>query len=99
MINPEYLREQRPVFFIDAIEDSEILITDLAGHLALLENVPCYAASFHAGIQKRGVAKDKRIVHALSATAEERYINRSKGATAYACILSRYYTRNAQPHP
>ena len=60
-------------FFIDAIEDSEILITDLAGHLALLENVPCYAASFHAGIQKRGVAKDKRIVHALSATAEERY--------------------------
>lgn len=60
-------------FFIDAIEDSDILITDLAGHLALLENVPCYAASFHAGIQKRGVAKDKRIVHALSATAEERY--------------------------
>ncbi|HYF31879.1 MAG TPA: Crp/Fnr family transcriptional regulator [Chitinophagaceae bacterium] len=59
--------------FIDAIEDSEVLLIDRAGHVALLENIPGYAASFLAGIQKRGEAKEKRIVHSLSATAEERY--------------------------
>jgi CRP-like cAMP-binding protein len=60
-------------FFIDAIEDSDILLTDLPGHLTLLEKIPGYAASFQAGIQKRATAKDVRIVNALTATAEERY--------------------------
>ena len=60
-------------FFIDAVEDSEILCVTLAGHLSLLENIPGYAAMFHAGIQKRAIAKDKRIINSLTATAEERY--------------------------
>jgi len=60
-------------FFIDAVEDAEILCVDLNGHLALLEKLPGYAALFHMGIQKRAIAKDKRIVNALTATAEERY--------------------------
>ena len=60
-------------FFIDAIEDTEALLIDTAGHNTLIENMPGYAAMFQSGIQKRGAAKDKRIVHSLSATAEERY--------------------------
>jgi hypothetical protein len=52
--------------FIDAIEDSEILLIDTRGHFALMEKIPGYAALFHAGMQKRAAAKDKRIVHALS---------------------------------
>jgi CRP-like cAMP-binding protein len=60
-------------FFIDAIEDSELLLVDAPGHLTLLEKVPAYAASFQAGIQKRAVAKDNRIVASLTATAAERY--------------------------
>ena len=63
----------KAAFFIDAIENSEILCIDLQGHATLLEKIPGYAAMFHAGIQKRAVAKDKRIVNALTATAEERY--------------------------
>lgn len=61
------------LFFIDAIEDSEVLLMDLAAHLTLIENLPGYAASFRTGMQKRAEAKDKRIVHSLSSTAEERY--------------------------
>jgi CRP-like cAMP-binding protein len=61
------------LFFIDAIEDSEVLLIDMAGHLTLIEKLPGYAASFRTGIQKRAEAKDKRIVHSLSSTAEERY--------------------------
>jgi hypothetical protein len=39
----------------------------------MMEKIPGYAASFLSGIQKRGEAKEKRIVHSLAATAEERY--------------------------
>jgi CRP-like cAMP-binding protein len=60
-------------FFIDAIENSEVLCLSLEGHQAMMEKLPGYAAIFLAGIQKRAIAKDKRIVNALSATAEEQY--------------------------
>src|SRR5688500_5757585 len=66
-------KDAKASFFIDAIEDSELLLMDLIGHITLMEKSPCYSASFQAGIQKRGVAKDKRIVQSLSASAEERY--------------------------
>jgi CRP-like cAMP-binding protein len=59
--------------FIDAIEDSDILLIDQAGHFKMLEQVAAYSASFQAGMQKRSAAKDKRIVHSLTADAEERY--------------------------
>lgn len=59
--------------FIDAIEDSEVLLIDRPGHIRMMEKIPGYAASFHAGIQKRSEAKEKRIVKSLIATAEERY--------------------------
>jgi CRP-like cAMP-binding protein len=60
-------------YFIDAIEDSELLTTDMQGHLTLLEKVPGYGPSFQKGMQKRTAAKDIRIVHSLTSTAEERY--------------------------
>jgi len=59
--------------FIDAIEDSDILLIDQAGHFKMLEKVTAYGTSFQAGMQKRSQAKDKRIVHSLTADAEERY--------------------------
>jgi len=59
--------------FIDAIEDSDVLLIDTPGHFKMLEKVPAYSASFQAGMQKRSAAKDKRIVHSLTADAEERY--------------------------
>jgi CRP-like cAMP-binding protein len=60
-------------FFIDAVEDSEILLVDIAGHLTLIEKLPGYAASFRTGMQKRAAAKDQRIVATLADTAEQRY--------------------------
>lgn len=59
--------------FIDAIEDSELLLIDRAGHVALLEKVSAYARSFGGGMQRRVEAKEKRIINSLTATAEERY--------------------------
>ena len=60
-------------YFIDAIEDSELLTQDMQGHLTLLEKVKGYSESFQRGMEKRTMAKDARIVHSLTSTAEERY--------------------------
>ena len=60
-------------FHIDAIEDSDLLLTDLAAHGTLLEKLPGYAESFRTGIQRRAIAKDHRIVSTLTASADERY--------------------------
>ena len=60
-------------YFIDAIEDSELLTTDMLGHVTMLQRIPGYAESFQQGMQKRTAAKDIRIVHSLTSTAEERY--------------------------
>ncbi|HEX6333285.1 MAG TPA: Crp/Fnr family transcriptional regulator, partial [Flavisolibacter sp.] len=59
--------------FIDAIEDSEVLLINSEGHEQLMGKIPSYAASFRDGIMKRNAAKDKRIAQALASPADERY--------------------------
>ena len=59
--------------FIEAIEDSDVLLIDREGHVTLMEKMPGYAKSFVKGLQRRDEAREKRIVHSLSSTAEERY--------------------------
>ncbi len=61
-------------YFIDAIEDSDLLLLDAPSHLKLLTGVPGYGAAFRTGIQRHAAAKDERIVSALAASAEERYL-------------------------
>jgi len=59
--------------FIDAIEDSEILLAEKDFMKKVIEYIPETAYSYQAALQKSVVAKNQRIVSALSATAEERY--------------------------
>jgi CRP-like cAMP-binding protein len=60
-------------YFIDAIEDSELLLIDGPSQQQIVDTVPGYAAAFRAGLQKHAAAKDHRIVTSLSSSAEERY--------------------------
>jgi CRP-like cAMP-binding protein len=60
-------------YFIDAIEDAELLLIDGPSHQRVLDQVPAYAAALRTGVQRHAAAKDQRIVSALSASAEERY--------------------------
>lgn len=60
-------------YFIDAIEDSVVLLIDQASHRMLTEKIPAYGRAFQAGLQRHVDAKNERIVHSLTATAEERY--------------------------
>jgi len=61
-------------YFIDAIEDSEVLLIDGPSHQRLVDHVVPYAAAFRTGLQRHSAAKDQRIVNALSSSAEERYL-------------------------
>lgn len=60
-------------YFIDAVEDSNLLLFDAASHRRAIERVPGYAAGFRDGLQRHAAAKDQQIVNALSTSAEERY--------------------------
>lgn len=61
--------------FVEAIEDSEVLLLDRPSQKALLEEFPLYAAAYQAGVQKHIASKDSRILKSLSASAEERYLD------------------------
>ena len=61
-------------FFFEAIEDSVLLLLDGPSHQVILDRVPGYGVAMRTGLQRHAAAKDQRIVGALSATAEERYL-------------------------
>jgi CRP-like cAMP-binding protein len=60
-------------YFIDAVEDSNLLLLDAPSHQLVLERVPAYGASMRVGLQRAAEAKDQRIVNSLTTSAEERY--------------------------
>jgi CRP-like cAMP-binding protein len=62
-------------YFIDAVEDSELLLLDAPSHETLVLKVPGYAQAFRTGLQRHAAARDERIVSALSASAHERYVS------------------------
>ena len=69
------LNERTPSsYFIDAIEDSEVLLLDGPSHQRLVNEVAGYATAFRTGLQRHAAAKDQRIVSTLTASAEERYL-------------------------
>jgi len=59
--------------FIEALEDSEIFLTEIDSIQKLTEYIPGLATFYEAALQKSAAAKNQRIVSSLSATAEERY--------------------------
>lgn len=59
--------------FIDAIEDSAVLLFDNVALQKLTEYIPQLAAMYQAALQKSLAAKNQRILSSLSASAEERY--------------------------
>jgi CRP-like cAMP-binding protein len=66
-------------FFIDATEDSDVVLIDGPSHQKLVDDVAGYAAAFRTGLQRHAAAKDQWIVSSLSASAEERYLDPSSG--------------------
>src|SRR5262245_43217625 len=62
-------------YFIDSIEDSEVLLINPRSHEELVERIPGYANAFRKGLQRRAAAREERIVNTMSKSAEERYLD------------------------
>jgi CRP-like cAMP-binding protein len=77
-------------YFVDAVEDTTVLLLEPAGHAMLLERVRGYAAAFQTGVQKHAAAKDQRIVSSLTASAEDRYLEFMKTYGAIAQRVSQF---------
>jgi CRP-like cAMP-binding protein len=61
------------LYFMDAIEPSEVLLIDFSSFQKLMSTLPGLAQSFQSGQQKHNAAKDKRIIATLTSDAETRY--------------------------
>jgi len=59
--------------FIEALEDSEVLLTEISSIQKLMQYIPGMSAFYQVALQKAAAAKNQRIALSLSATAEERY--------------------------
>lgn len=73
-------------YFIEAIEDSELLLIDVPSHEQLVERVPAYSSGFRQGLQRHVAANDQRMLRSMSASAQERYEEFLK---TYASIATR----------
>jgi CRP-like cAMP-binding protein len=61
-------------YFVDALEETDLLLIDPRSHETVVDKSPGYAAAFRRGLQRHAAAKDGRIVSAMSASAQERYV-------------------------
>jgi len=59
--------------FIEALEDSDVLLTEMSSIQKLNKYIPQSAAQYETALQKSMEAKNQRIISSLSATAEQRY--------------------------
>lgn len=74
------------VFNIDAIEDSELMMISLADYNAITLNVPIMDRYFRILYQNSLVTKERRLMSAITHTAEEKYVHL---AESYPHIIER----------
>ncbi|HMG93662.1 MAG TPA: Crp/Fnr family transcriptional regulator [Chryseolinea sp.] len=60
-------------YFIEALEDSEVLLFDDGSMQKVLAHIPAMATQWLEGLQKHSAAETQRLASSMGATAEERY--------------------------
>ena len=70
-------------YYIDALEDSGLLLIDFPSYENVLKNIPGAAIFFQQLMQNRQSATQKRIIFSMSASAEERYLDFLKTYPAF----------------
>jgi len=60
-------------YFIDALEDSDVLSMDIIAWEKSMNDIPPLALLFQRLMQNRQTVSQKRIINSMSATSEERY--------------------------
>jgi CRP-like cAMP-binding protein len=70
-----FLTQSPASYFIDALEDTEVLQISKSNLDILYENIPKFERFFRLILQNAFIAQQKRINQNLSFTAEQRYID------------------------
>lgn len=69
-----FLTAKSAVYFIDALQDSELLLLDRSSRDELLDICPKMERFFRLLMEANYIATHQRIIDSLSASAEERYL-------------------------
>ena len=69
-----YLDGGPSTLFIDAVEASDVMVTNHASHQRMVDEIPALAAAYQIGLQRLAAARDKRIISSLTASAQDRYL-------------------------
>jgi CRP-like cAMP-binding protein len=69
-----FLSGEPSTHFIDALQDSEVLLLDKGDRDALLESIPAMEKFFRLLLEANYIARSQRIADSLSRSAEERYV-------------------------
>jgi CRP-like cAMP-binding protein len=70
-----FSKNKSSLYFIDAMEDSEVLLIDHPSQERLFREIPAAALFFQELMQNRQAATQKRIIFSMSASAEDRYVD------------------------
>ncbi len=81
-----FLTQEKAIFNIDAIEETEVLMISLQNYEELTVQVPAMDRYFRILYQNSLVTKDRRLMSSTTHTAEEKYLQFAK---RYAQILQR----------
>lgn len=73
-----FLTDEPSVFNMEALEEAELLLIDKPSWNLAMEKFPKLERYFRILIQNHLIATQKRLMHSLSETAEEKYIRFSK---------------------
>ncbi len=68
-----FLTGQTSTYFIDALEDSDVLLIDSASYDKLCSSIPKFERYFRILLQNNYIASHRRILASISLSAEERY--------------------------
>lgn len=79
-----YLTGEPSSYNIDALEDSNLFLLDKAFYEKLMLDIPKFERFFRVLLENKYIASQRRITAALSASAEERYLNFIKTYPAFA---------------
>lgn len=86
-----FLTAEPTSYFIEALEDSELLLLDRQAYDQLTENIPKFERFFRLLLQNNLIATQRRIIAEHSKTAVERYLDFLQ---AYPLIVERVPLRH-----
>jgi CRP-like cAMP-binding protein len=70
-----FFTNEPSIFYIEALENCELLLISKASWDELLEKLPAFERYFRILIQNNLISTQKRLMRSLSETAEEKYLN------------------------